>query len=83
MQRDTLLLADIFKNFRNKYIEIYELDPANFLSAPGLAWLVCLKKKEVKLELLTDLDMLLMIEKGFRCRYDKRFIDIQKLTISA
>ena len=48
MQSDTLLLADIFKRFRNKYIEIYELDPANFLSAPRLAWLVCLKKKKKK-----------------------------------
>ena len=48
MQSDTLLLADIFKRLRNKYIEIYELDPANFLSAPRLAWLVCLKKKKKK-----------------------------------
>ena len=35
VQSDTLLLADVFKNFRNKCIEIYELDPAHFLSAPG------------------------------------------------
>ena len=35
---DTLLLADVFENFRSKCIEIYELDPAHFLSAPGLAW---------------------------------------------
>ena len=38
IQSDTLLLADVFENFRNKCIEIYELDPAHFLSAPGLAW---------------------------------------------
>ena len=37
VQRDTLLLADVSENFRNKCIEIYELDPAHFLSAPGLA----------------------------------------------
>ena len=37
VQCDTLLLADLFENFRNKCIEIYELDPAHFLSAPGLA----------------------------------------------
>ena len=38
IQSDTLLLADVFENFRDKCIEIYELDPAHFLSAPGLAW---------------------------------------------
>ena len=63
VQSDTLLLADVFENFRNKYIEIYELDPAHFLSAPGLAWQACLKKSGVKLELLTDVDMLSMVEK--------------------
>ena len=68
IQSDTLLLADVFENFRNKCIEIYELDPAHFLSAPGLAWEVCLKKAEVKLELLTNNYMLLMVEKGIRCR---------------
>ena len=67
VQSDTLLLADVFENFRNKCIEMYELDPAHFLSAPGLAWKACLKKTEVKLELLTNVDMLLMVEKGIRC----------------
>ena len=66
VQSDTLLLADVFENFRNKCAEIYELDPAHFLSAPGLAWQACSKKTEVKLELLTDVDMLLMVEKGIR-----------------
>ena len=66
VQSDTLLLADLFENFRNMCIEVYELDPAHFLSAPGLAWQACLKKTDVKLELLTDVDMLLMAEKGIR-----------------
>ena len=66
VQSDTLLLADVFESFRDKCREIYELDSAHFLSAPGLAWQVCLKKTEVKLELLTDNDMLLMFEKGIR-----------------
>ena len=66
VQSDTLLFADVFENFRNKCIEIYEQDPAHFLSAPGLAWQACLKKTEVKLELLTENDMLLMVEKGIR-----------------
>ena len=46
VQSDTLLLADVFRNFRNKFIEIYKLDPAHFSSAPGLAWQACLKKKQ-------------------------------------
>ena len=45
---------------------MYQLDPAKSLSAPGLAWKAALKKTEVKLELLTDIDMLLMVEKGIR-----------------
>ena len=45
---------------------MYELDPAHFLSLPGLAWKACLKKTNVKLELLTDYDMLLMVEEGIR-----------------
>ena len=66
VQSDTLLLADVFENFRNKRIEIYEIDPAHFLFAPGLAWQACLKKTEVKPHFLTNVDMLLMVEKGIR-----------------
>ena len=65
VQSDKLLLADVFENFRNMCIKVYELDPALFLSLPGLAWQACLKKI-VKLELLTDYDMLLMVEEGIR-----------------
>ena len=63
---DTLLLDDVFENFRKMCLKIYQLDPAKFLSAPGLAWQVALKKTEVKLKLLTDIYMLLMVEKGIR-----------------
>ena len=66
VQSYTLLLADVFENFRNICIKVYELDPAHFSSASGLAWQACLKKTEVKLELLTNVDMLLMVEKGIR-----------------
>ena len=66
VQSDALLLADVFENFRNMCIKVYELDPSRFLSAPGLAWQGCLKKTEVKLELLTNVDMLSMVEKGIR-----------------
>ena len=51
VQSDTLLLADIFENFRNMCLNIYELDPVYFVSAPGLAWQACLKMTGVKLEL--------------------------------
>ena len=67
VQCDTLLLADVFENFRNTCLKIYQLDPAKFLSAPGLAWQASLKKKtKVKLDLLTDIDTLLMAGKGTR-----------------
>ena len=66
VQSDTLLLADVFENFRDMCLKEYELDSAYFLSLPGLAWQACLKKTNVELELLTDYDMLLMIEKVIR-----------------
>ena len=56
----------MFENFRDKCLEIFEPDPAHFLSAPGLAWQACLTKTEIKLELLTDNDMLMMVEEGIR-----------------
>ena len=67
LKSDTLPLADVSKTLE-KSLKIYQLDPAKFLSAPGLAWQTALKKTEVKLELLTDFDMLLMVEKGIRGR---------------
>ena len=66
VQSDTLLLADVFENFRDMCLKEYELDPAHFLSLPELSWQACLKKTNIELELLTDYDMLLMVEKGIR-----------------
>ena len=68
VQCDTLLLADMFENFRDKCIKIYQFDPAHFVSAPGLAWQACLKETEINLELLADINMLLMVEEGIRGR---------------
>ena len=65
-KKDTLLLADVFNNFRNMCLKEYELDPAHFLSLPGLAWQACVKKTNIELELLMDYDMLLLVEKGTR-----------------
>ena len=66
VRSDTLLLADIFENFRQSCLKNYELDLAHFVSLPGLAWQACLKKTNVEVELLTDYDMLLMVEEGIR-----------------
>ena len=66
VQTDTLLLADVFENFRNKCIKTYELDPLHFVSAQSLAWQACLKKTDIELELLTDIDKLLIFEEGIR-----------------
>ena len=66
VQCDALLLADVFENFRGKCIEIYKLDLVHFVSAPGLVWQACLQITGVKLELLTDLDMLLIVGEGNR-----------------
>ena len=64
VQSDTLLLADIFESFRNLCMKTYKLDAAYFLSLVGLAWQACLKRTGVKLELISDINMLLMIEEG-------------------
>ena len=56
--------ADVFENFRNMCIKEYKLDPANFLTAPGLAWQAFLKETRAKLELLRGINMLLMVENG-------------------
>ena len=61
-----LLLADVFENFRNVCLDKYGLDPAHYYSSPGLSWDALLKKTGVELELLTDLDMHLFIERGIR-----------------
>ena len=60
------MLADVFEHFRNKCIELYQPDTAHLLSAPKFAWKAFLKNTEVELELLTNIDMLLIVEKGIR-----------------
>ena len=64
VQSDTALLAHVFENFRDTCHEIYGIDPAHFLTAPGQAWQAYLKKTEAKLELLIDNDMLMVFEDG-------------------
>ena len=64
LKGDTLVFTDAFRNFTKICLNIYQLDPAKFMSAPRLAWQAALKKTEVKLELLTYINMSLMVEKG-------------------
>ena len=66
LKTDVILLANVFEAFRDNCLEYYRLDPAHFYTLPGLAWQACLKKMVIKLELLTDPDILLMFECGIR-----------------
>ena len=63
---DVLLLADVFEAFRKTCMKQYSLDPAHYYTSPGLSWDALLKKTGVELELLTDYDQHLFIEKGMR-----------------
>ena len=67
LKTDVLLLSNVFESFRNECLQHHGLDPAaHFYTTPGLAWQACLKKMGVRLELLTDPDMLLMFQRGIR-----------------
>ena len=60
------------------YLKIYEVDPAHFLSSQTLAWQAALKSTKVKLDLLTNIDMLLMVKKVLEEEYVTLFINMQK-----
>ncbi|XP_052779407.1 uncharacterized protein LOC128216784 [Mya arenaria] len=66
LKTDVVLLSDVFESFRKLCLQQYELDPCHFYTSPGLSWSACLKMTDVKLELLTDIDKILMIEAGIR-----------------
>ena len=66
LKTDTLLLADVFEHFRDVCMASYDLDPCHYYTAPGLAWDACLKMTGIQLELLTDPDMHLFVERGIR-----------------
>ena len=66
LRTDVTLLTNIFEAFQDTCLQHYKLDPAHFYTSPGLAWQACLKKMGIKLELLTDPNMLLMFERSIR-----------------
>jgi len=66
LMSDILLLADAFENFRKTCLEYYKLDPAHYFTSPGLSWDTMLKMTDIKLELMSDIDMFQFIEKGMR-----------------
>ena len=77
VQSNTLLLADVFQNFQDMFLEIYELDPS--IPAPGLAWQTVFKMTKVKLDFLTDIKVLIMVEKSIRRRICHSNLSICKI----
>lgn len=66
LKADVLLLADIFENFRVKSLQIYELDPAHYISLPSYSWDCLLKYTKVRIELLIEIDQINFVERGLR-----------------
>ena len=66
LDTDALLLADVFERFNNTCLDYYGLDPCQYFSSPGLSWDAMLKMTKIELNLISDIDMHLFIEKGMR-----------------
>ena len=66
LKSDILLLADVFENLRYACLDNFKLDPCHYSTTPGMSRDAMLKMTEVNLELVTDIDMQLFIEKGMR-----------------
>jgi hypothetical protein len=66
LKMDALLLTDVFEFFREICLKQYELDPCHLYTSQGLSWSALLKKTEVQLELLKDIDKILMVKAGIR-----------------
>ena len=67
LKSDVYLLADVFENFRFAALDTYGLDPAHYFTLPGFSWDALLRTTAIELELLTDIDMHLFIERGKSC----------------
>ena len=77
-----LLLTDVFENFRKTCLQYYRLDPCHYFTSPGLSWDAMLKMTNIKLELMTDVDMFQFIKKGSVVEYLTLQIDMEKPTTS-
>ncbi|XP_024893432.1 uncharacterized protein LOC112468467 [Temnothorax curvispinosus] len=66
LKTDVLLLADVFENFRDSCVASYGLDPAYYYTLPGFTWDAMLKLTRINFELLTDVDMVMFVERGIR-----------------
>ena len=66
LKSDVLLLADVFESFRKTCLQYYKLDPCHYFTSPGLSWDAMLRMTNIKLELMTNVDMFQFIEKGMR-----------------
>ena len=83
LRTDVVLLANVYEAFRDTCLKHYKLDPAHFYTSPGLAWKACLKHTRIKLELLTDPDMLLMFERGgSEVELLKRFVNTHRQIVN-
>ena len=66
LKTDVLILVDVFEKFINRSLEFYKLDPSYYFISPGLSWNAMLKTIEIKLELISDIDMYYFVEKGLK-----------------
>ena len=66
LKADVLLLADVFENFRKTCLQYYGLDPCHYFTSPGLSWDAMLKMTNIRLDLISDVDMYQFVEKGMR-----------------
>ena len=66
LTKNSCNIADVFEKFINKCLDYYGLDPCHYVSSPGLSWDAMLKMTKIKLDLISDIDMHLFVEKGMR-----------------